>query len=441
MTEHRHIDSADLIIPTPKSLRPTVLGGERKEPTPTPGSEIASKPGGDLVAGTHASGISGGEIASKAEVDPAPGTPGSKTTFKPEVDLAPGTPGTPGTVALGNRGSVSQTPETFESSGSVNSGSETSGGENWGGETSGGEAVATFESFGSGTSGNENSGGKTFGGETFGGETFGGETSGGETSGGKTSGGEEDQGAMNQKDEESDARGDAGEGLGERVGDGVGFAADEVREVGERSGGEGERKDGDIKECELEDFMKKKEKKKVGVGENGVRHGVMGNEREKGSEDREGEAKVGDEVGGEVKVKVKVKNVGGIRNVAGDGNGSESVGGNVEGNMGGMRDAVGDGEVVGEVGGKVGGKVVGEGMGKKAIHVKVTEMQMTGQGGQVGEVSKEMEMIEEEQVKDRPTHIVAFGNQKGGVTKTSTVVNLAAALSERGRRYWYLIWM
>lgn len=36
------------------------------------------------------------------------------------------------------------------------------------------------------------------------------------------------------------------------------------------------------------------------------------------------------------------------------------------------------------------------------------------------------------------TRVVAFGNQKGGVTKTSTVVNLASALSERGRRV--LIW-
>lgn len=40
--------------------------------------------------------------------------------------------------------------------------------------------------------------------------------------------------------------------------------------------------------------------------------------------------------------------------------------------------------------------------------------------------------------KIRPGRTVAFGNQKGGVTKTSTIVNLAAALSEMGQRV--LVW-
>lgn len=43
-----------------------------------------------------------------------------------------------------------------------------------------------------------------------------------------------------------------------------------------------------------------------------------------------------------------------------------------------------------------------------------------------------------DQLNHLSTRVVAFGNQKGGVTKTSTVVNLAAALSERNKRV--LIW-
>ena len=43
-----------------------------------------------------------------------------------------------------------------------------------------------------------------------------------------------------------------------------------------------------------------------------------------------------------------------------------------------------------------------------------------------------------DQKDTRPGRVVAFGNQKGGVTKTSTIVNLSAAMSEMGLRI--LIW-